>query len=284
MNQTATLVSTAPSGAAAPDVGGGVGGREAGSSATFAVPQFRVGEHNAHYEGAYDARMLRWRQLGAADKAANLASLLGSKAASIGSVLEVGCGTGDVLAAVKALGIGSDHRGVDVADPEAHRGNNLGGPGASTSALPLDSYDGVRLPYADNSYDLVFASHVLEHVPDERGFLAELARVTKGPVYLEVPCELNLRTSEANMQTTLDIGHINAYTPESFVLTLATGGLNVGAMQLFDHSRDIHQFTSSAPAAAAKMAMRRGLLKLSPRFASRLFTYHAGALCTPRAT
>ncbi len=278
MTQVATLASTAPNS----DAARGSAVRDASRNVAFDVPQFRVGEHNVHYEGEYDARMLRWRQLGAADKAANLATLLGTKAANIGSVLEVGCGTGDVLAAVKGLGIGNDHRGVDVADPDQHRGNNLSGTDAG-GALQLDSYDGVRLPYADNSFDLVFASHVLEHVPDERGFLAELARVAKGPIYLEVPCELNLRTSEANMQTTLDIGHINAYTPESFALTLATGGLNVGAMQLFDHSRDIHQFTSSASAAAAKIAIRRGLLKLSPRFASRLFTYHAGALCTQRA-
>lgn len=277
MTQAAAPASTAPNS----DAARSNAVRDKSRNVAFDVPQFRVSEHNAHYEGEYDARMLCWRQLGAADKAANLATLLGTKAANIGSVLEVGCGTGDVLAAVKALGIGNDHRGVDVADPEAHRGNNLSGAYA-TGALQLDSFDGVRLPYADNSFDLVFASHVLEHVPDERGFLVELARVAKGPIYLEVPCELNLRTSEANMQTTLDIGHINAYTPESFVLTLATGGLNVGAMHLFDHSRNIHQFTSSAPAAAAKMVMRRGLLKLSPRFASRLFTYHAGALCTQR--
>lgn len=278
MSQVATPVSTAPNS----DAACSGAGPDTGRNAAFAVPEFRVGEHNAHYEGEYDARMLCWRQLGAADKAANLATLLGSKAANIGSVLEVGCGTGDVLAAVKGLGIGNDHRGVDVADPKAHRGNNLCGTDA-TDALQLDSFDGVRLPYADNSFDLVFASHVLEHVPDERGFLSELARVAKGLIYLEVPCELNLRTNEANMQTTLDIGHINAYTPESFALTLATGGLNVGAMHLFDHSRNIHRFTSSTTAAAAKMAIRRGILKLSPRFASRLFTYHAGALCTRRA-
>lgn len=277
MSQVAIPARTAPNS----DAARSSAARGTSRDVAFEVPQFRVGKHNAHYEGEYDARMLCWRQLGAADKAANLASLLGSKAADIDTVLEVGCGTGDVLAAVKELGIGKDHRGVDLADPGAHRGNNLSGADAA-GALQLDSFDGVHLPYADNSFDLVFASHVLEHVPDERGFLFELARVAKGPIYLEVPCELNLRTSEANMQTTLDIGHINAYTPESFVLTLATGGLNVGAMHLFDHSRNIHRFTSSAPAAAAKMAIRRGFLKLSPRFASRLFTYHAGALCTQR--
>jgi SAM-dependent methyltransferase len=250
-----------------------------GGHAAFAVPQFRVGALNAHYEGAYDAQMIRWRQLGAADKSANMAIMLGNEAAAINSVLEVGCGTGDVLAALRARGVGTSHRGVDVADPDSHRG-----PDAAAQALPLDVYDGVRLPYPDHSHDLVFASHVLEHVPDERGFLSELARVTARLIYLEVPCELNLRTNEANLQGTLDIGHINAYTPESFALTLMTGGLEVRAMRLFDHSRDLHRFSSSTASAAAKMMMRRGLLKVSPRLASRVFTYHCGALCVPRAT
>jgi SAM-dependent methyltransferase len=253
-------------------------GRNDGGHAEFAVPPFRVGEHNAHYEGAYDDRMLLWRQLGAADKAANIATMLGDNASSINSVLEVGCGTGDVLAQVARLGIGSTYRGVDVTDPEAHRG-----PDAMTSGLPLDTYDGVRLPYGDNSFDLVYASHVLEHVPDERGFLTELARVAKRAIYLEVPCELNLRTSAANMQPTLDIGHINAYTPESFALTLMTGGLSVEAMELFDFSKDIQHFHGGGMSASIKMAMRRGLLKLSPRIASRIFTYHCGAMCHPQS-
>ncbi len=249
-------------------------GRGDGGHAEFAVPSFRVGAHNAHYEGAYDDRMLRWRQLGAADKAANIATMLGNSASSINSVLEVGCGTGDVLAQVAHIGIGTSHRGVDVTDAADHLGAQ-----ASAAGHLLDIYDGVRLPYDDNSFDLVYASHVLEHVPDERGFLSEVARVAKRAIYLEVPCELNIRTSAANMQATLDIGHINAYTPESFALTLMTSGLAVDAMQLFDFSRDIHHFHGGGVSASIKMAMRRSLLKLSPRFASRIFTYHCGAMC-----
>lgn len=45
------------------------------------------------------------------------------------------------------------------------------------------------LPFDDKSYDLVFASHVLEHVPDDRKAISEIRRVLKdgGIAVLPVP-------------------------------------------------------------------------------------------------
>lgn len=250
---------------------------EAGRIAQLSLPDFRVGRLNAHYEGVYDPREFYWRRICAEDKARNLASLLAAAGnPAVGTVLEVGCGTGAVLLAVKQLGIGREFKGVDMADPNVHADS-----GVIEAGLAMVSYDGVRLPFADRSFDLVYASHVLEHVPDERSFLAELARVSTGPIYLEVPCELNLRTHAGNLQDTLDIGHINCYTPESFALTLATAGLEVKAIQLFDHSYDIYRHHSGALASWVRMILRRGLLRAGGRLASRVFTYHCGALCVP---
>lgn len=45
---------------------------------------------------------------------------------------------------------------------------------------------GEKLPFADNSFDFVIASHVLEHSPDPKKFLAEIQRVGKAG-YIEVP-------------------------------------------------------------------------------------------------
>lgn len=225
------------------------------------------------YNVPLDARTLEWRSLGAADKSQHIANLTSSVRDQITSVLEVGCGTGAVLAAVRGAGVGTRHVGVDLGDRSGQVRDTQGG------ALHFDEYDGDHLPYEDESFDLVYATHVLEHVRDERAFLSELRRVARRFVFVEVPCELNLRTSYERLQETLDIGHINAYTPESFILTLETSGLRVRDQQLYDHSFSIHRFRSSLVSATAKTGLRRLLLRLSPNIAAKVFTYHAAALC-----
>ena len=234
---------------------------------------FRLPDLHALYDTPLDARTLSWRAKGADDKAQNLEKLTRGVRETITSVLEVGCGTGDVLSRIMTSGLGREHVGVDIADRAGQARDTHGG------RLRFDEYDGEHLPYADDAFDLVYATHVLEHVRDERSFLRELRRVAKRFVYLEVPCELNLRASYARLQETLAIGHINAYTPESFALTLETSGLRVVEQALFDHSYAVHRFRSSAVSATTKMGLRRALLKLQPTLASRVFTYHAAALC-----
>ena len=233
---------------------------------------FVVRQHNIHYEGEYSERELEWRRLGAADKSRSLLALLAGR--PVKSVLEVGCGTGAVLAAVARQGIGSVHCGADMADPESHRD-------AEASALDLAVYDGVTLPFADRHFDLVFASHVVEHVPDPRALVREMSRVAKNCIYLEVPCELHVRTTRHALQRTLDIGHINAYTPDSFLLLVRTAGLRVIASKLFDHSLAVHAFHSTVGKARVKKLLRGALLQASPLWASRVFTFHFGVLCAP---
>jgi SAM-dependent methyltransferase len=238
------------------------------------LPPLIAPPYNSHYEGEYTDRMLRWRSLCALDKAANLeAALTQAGAGTVSRVLEVGCGTGAVLYEVKRRGIGTAHFGIDLADPNAHLH-----PGVAGAGLSLSAYDGASIPFGDASFDLVYASHVLEHVPDERGFLAELARVASRWIYVEVPCEVHLRTRMRDIQNTLNIGHINAYTPETLALTLTTSGLAPSDVHVFDHSMAVHAFDTGGLKARAKAALRRGLLSASPGLASRLFTYHAGAL------
>ena len=230
---------------------------------------FRVPTYNAHYEGAYDERGLLWRRLGALDKANNLVRLMDGS--PVGAVLEFGCGTGAVLAQLARLGVGRRHVGIDVADPGEHRD-----PGAAS--LELMRFDGKLLPFEDDAFDLVFASHVIEHVPDPRAALAEMARVAKRWLYVEVPCELHLRSNYADLQRSLDIGHINAYTPESFQLLLESCGLPLRRMGLFDHSLAVHSFSAGRAAGYLKYAVRRTLLAVDAKLASRLFTYHCGAM------
>lgn len=233
------------------------------------------------YSREYDASMKEWRRIGSIDKATNILASLGAvqDAQPLESVLEVGCGTGDVLYQLAEKKIASRYIGIEIGDVRAQSVQAQN----NRNDVNVHPYDGKTIPYPDKHFDFVYATHVLEHVMDERGFLGEMRRVSRRFIYLEVPCELHLRASHRSLQNTLNIGHINSYTPDSFALTLETSGLKVLHLNLFDHSFAVHKFHSSTFAAAAKVMARRSLLKLGASFAPKLFSYHVGALCEPSA-
>jgi len=237
------------------------------------ISPFRLTPFNTHYEGEYTDRAMKWRRICAIDKVNNLQALV--RDSCIETVLEVGCGTGAVLAEVARRGIGRQHVGVDLADPRVHADPDA-------HELTLIQYDGKRLPFGDASFDLVYASHVVEHVPDPRGFISEISRVAKKAIYIEVPCELHIRTTQKALQTTIDIGHINSYSPESFLLLLQTAGLDVQDIRIFDYSLEAQQFHTTVTKGLLRKTIRGALLSFNPILASRFFTYHCGALTRPR--
>lgn len=239
---------------------------------TMLIPPFEIRPLNRHYEGAYADSQVEWRRVAAADKVDNIEKLLRSR--PVRRVLEVGCGTGSVLAEMVRRGVGSEHIGVDVADPRDHLHKGA-------ESLDLRQYDGETLPFEDATFDLVVAAHVVEHVPNPRLFLKELARVCKGFLYIEVPCEMRAHANRVKVQTALDIGHINGYSPEYFLILLQTSGLDVVELELFDHSAEVHRFNASRLKSAISMLIRRSTLWLSPLLAARMFCYHCGALAVP---
>ena len=214
----------------------------------------------------------KWQAVCAVDKASHIEYMACGLRPPIENVLDVGCGNGTVLEQLAEKKIGNQFAGLEVGTELSHH---------KRKDLHVHGFDGRAIPYEDKSFDLVYATHVLEHVTDERGFLKELRRVSRRYVYIEVPCELHLRTSRRALQTTLNIGHINAYTWESFALTLETSGLRVDRIKLFDHRYATHRVHSPAWLATLKFVTRRAMLALGESAASRVFTYHCGALCRP---
>jgi SAM-dependent methyltransferase len=88
--------------------------------------------------------------------------------------LDAGTGGGCVPEALREAG--ASLVGLDVAD---HRLRGV-------LRTPFVLGRGESLPFHDHTFDLVVSSNVLEHVPDTRSMLAELARVCRpgGHVYL----------------------------------------------------------------------------------------------------
>ena len=64
-------------------------------------------------------------------------------------------------------------------------------------------YDSLTLPFADNHFDSVVCSEVIEHVPDDKTLVSELLRVAKEQVVVTTPSK-----------AVDDPGHIRLYTEE----------------------------------------------------------------------
>jgi len=111
-------------------------------------------------------------------------------------VLDLGCGEGRHVIAAAALD-GADAVGVDLSLEDLSTARQrrrefveLIDRGEGSDALfGLLAGDALRLPFADNSFDALICSEVLEHLPDHRGALREIYRVLKpgGRLCISVP-------------------------------------------------------------------------------------------------
>lgn len=84
-------------------------------------------------------------------------------------ILEVGCGTGLILERVESFA--SSAAGLDLSGGMLAKAHERG--------LEVVQGSATALPYADESFDLVYSFKVLAHIPDIRAALSEMARVTR---------------------------------------------------------------------------------------------------------
>jgi SAM-dependent methyltransferase len=94
-------------------------------------------------------------------------------------VLDLGCSVGIISAALAADG--ADVTGVDIDEPGLAKAHQRYGDG-----IRFLLSDGLRLPLADASVDVVIFNHIYEHILDPVGQVAEIVRVLRpgGVAYL----------------------------------------------------------------------------------------------------
>lgn len=147
------------------------------------------------------------------------------------SILDVGCGEGVVtegfarlLPQTRVLGIDADDASLQGHWQERLRDN-----------LSFETGSAYELPFEDNSFELVCAIEVLEHLERPRDALGEMARVSSHALLVSVPREPHWRISHflagrdvAQLGNTP--GHINHWSKAGFGRLVANYG-NVTALR-----------------------------------------------------
>lgn len=135
------------------------------------------------------------------------------------SLLDVGSGTGEVLLAARERGWRT--QGVE---PERTAADMARGRGLEVAVARLQD---AGLP--ERGYDVVSAFHVIEHLPDSRGFISTMARWARpgGFVVLEAPnwASLQRRRSGDGWIGLRPLEHLVHFTPETLRRTLSSAGV-----------------------------------------------------------
>jgi 2-polyprenyl-3-methyl-5-hydroxy-6-metoxy-1,4-benzoquinol methylase len=174
-----------------------------------------------------------------------------------GSALEVGCGTGEMVAALarhgwRAQGVDFDSRAIA---------------GAQQAGLDVRQGDVASLPFADASFDAVVSRHVVEHLPDADVYWATARRLLKpgGTLVVVTPNagSLGHRLFGRHWRGLETPRHLCVYSTRSLASAVVKAGFDLrsartsilGTRQLFRESNRI------------RAAFGRGPLRFPPTLA-----------------
>ncbi len=201
------------------------------------------------YDDFYTHSDTAWRMLGAKFKAKNILDVCVSIKPK--KVLEVGAGDGSILHYLNDWNFGEELYALEIAqsgvDLITHRNLNR--------LKEAQTFDGYKIPYEDDSFDLVILAHVLEHVEHERVLIRELKRVAKH-IVIEVPKDYRFGVDN-RMKHFLDYGHINMYTPTSLRFLLKSEGLEVVADKVSMTEPEVNYFNEFVNKKSSKSVVKK---------------------------
>jgi SAM-dependent methyltransferase len=221
-----------------------------------------------------------WRALGAVTKTDHVARLLEqARVERVGTVAEIGCGDGSVLEELGRRGIGTTRIGFDISSSAVELAATRRGIAA------VQRFDGKRIPAEDRAYDLVIATHVLEHVPAPARLVAEMARVAGQAIVLEVPLECNVSARRpAARAASGAAGHLQRFDRATVRRLVGRRGWRIQAEVLDALPLAVHTFGAETSLARAKGRAKwlvRAALANAPALGERLITLHYAVLATP---
>lgn len=167
----------------------------------------------------------------------SLKSLKGIDAGS--KVLEVGCGAGQFIRAIKKIRPELICYGSDISQTALESAANIGG------GVEYCLSESKRLPFPDNHFGAILIFDVLEHVEIPGMILDEARRVLKdgGVFYCFVPCESDFFSlwnflDKFGLKKDLTkkyAGHINYFSRRSLCKLLESHGFKISSQRFSEH-------------------------------------------------
>jgi SAM-dependent methyltransferase len=198
------------------------------------------------------------------------------------TVLDVGCGTGAILARLARLSFGEAYYALDVAETAVALVRQRPD---IPNLVEARNFDGRCIPYERHQFDLAILSHVVEHLPDPAPLIREAARVARYAV-IEVPLEdnlhIHLKTNLFKSRYREEIGHVQWFNQDRFRALLAKDcRLQVMALKVVYVPDELYFFRKPGARKIPTFLLlqfRKLVRTLSDRLYTRLMTDHCIAL------
>jgi len=136
------------------------------------------------------------------------------------SVLDIGCSNGEFL-----THFGGNSLGITISQDEVDYGKSKG----LNIKYGNIEYDDLNIP--ENSFDVIFANNLLEHLYSPHNFLNKIKKYLKkdGFLILGVPCvpELRCLLNLKKFRGSLAVSHINFFNRHTLIKTVEKSGWNI---------------------------------------------------------
>ncbi len=144
-----------------------------------------------------------------------------------GRALDIGCGSGKFMRAMNSLGW--QFEGVEF--------NKVAVDACRKAGLTVFHGELQTAAYDDDSFDLITARHLIEHIPDPNNFVVEVARILKkgGYLVIETPNSqaLGRRWFGANWYANDVPRHLILFNPDNLDMLLKKHGLRQVELKTF---------------------------------------------------
>lgn len=233
-----------------------------------------------YYADLYSGDLKReaeWLRRTAGQKVESIARLLDRQGIRPVKVLEVGAGTGAVIGELRRRGIGTEHFAVDFSE-DAIEYLRTQEPDVQAVVADITKTPD---PFGKGPYDVVLASHVIEHLEAPALFLNALRQVPSNWFLAEVPLEdlafgrLKARVSD---RANHPAGHVQFYTKRTFLGELAAAGWSVADSRIYAPRLDADTFAFAYGSGSIPRKVHKALTeRILPVVLGPLWTrvYHA---------